>query len=185
MDEIRIHGLGGDGVVRLSEMIGLAAITNNKWASSFPVYGTEIRGAAVKAFTRVDDKRITIRSYIYEPDFIILLNDVLLEHPDVLQGISENTVFLANMSCDNETVAHLRETLGCEVIVIDATAMAIELIGRPITNTIMLGAFNAISELFPLETLETVIRENLPPAIADKNIQAMHEGYKAIKEMKA
>lgn len=183
MYEVRIHGLGGDGVVRLSEMIGMAAIKDDKWASSFPVYGTEIRGAAVKAFTRVDDERITIRSYIYYPDVIILLNEVLLNHPDVLSGITKDTLFLANMNCDQKETDELAEKLGCKVITIGATDMAIERLGRPITNTIMLGAFNALSDLFPLETLEAAIRDNLPARIVDMNIQAMHDGYKKLKEM--
>ena len=62
MYEIRLHGLGGEGVVRLSEMIGMAAMENGQWAHSFPFYGTEVRVAAVKAFARVDEKPITNKS---------------------------------------------------------------------------------------------------------------------------
>ena len=104
MYEIRLHGLGGDGVVRLSEIIGMAVMESGKWAHSFPFFGTEIRGAAVKAFTRIDDKPITIRSYIYEPDVLILTNDMLLDQPDVTAGIQKKTRFYYQYKTGKEVI---------------------------------------------------------------------------------
>jgi len=78
--------MGGEGVVTLSEMIGKTATQCGKWAHSFPFFGTEVRGAPVKAFTRVSDSPISIKSYIYEPDIIVITNDTLLEMEGVTAG---------------------------------------------------------------------------------------------------
>ncbi len=182
MYEIRLHGLGGEGVVRLSEMIGMAAMENGQWAHSFPFYGTEVRGAAVKAFARVDEKPITIKSYIYEPDVIVLLNDGLIDHPDVRAGIKPDTLFLINKECNVEA---LEKDLGCKVYAIGATNMALKLFGRPITNTIMLGGIAAITGLFEPLVLEKVIRDNFSEKIAESNIEAMRLGYQSLKEESA
>lgn len=179
MYEIRLHGLGGEGVVRLSEMIGMAAMEEGRWAHSFPFYGTEVRGAAVKAFSRVDDQAITVRSYIYEPDVIVLLNDTLLNLPDVRSGIKPDTIFLVNRECDSQALA---AELGCKVIAIGATSLAQKMLGRPITNTVMFGALVAATSLLKMETVEKVIRDNFPPAIAEKNVEAARKGYQLAKE---
>jgi len=181
MYEIRLHGLGGEGVVRLSEIIGMAVTESGKWAHSFPFFGTEIRGAAVKAFTRIDDKPITIRSYIYEPDVIILTNDMLLDQPDVTAGIKEKTIFIINTKQDKKA---LEERLGCMVYTIDAVDIAYNIIGKPIVNTIMLGAFIASTGIMSLEAAEKINLQNFSGAIAEKNNLAMRAGYDFISEGK-
>lgn len=181
MYEIRLHGLGGDGVVRLSEIIGMAVTESGKWAHSFPFFGTEIRGAAVKAFTRIDDKPITIRSYIYEPDVIILTNDMLLDQPDVTAGIKGKTIFIINTKQDKKA---LEERFGCMVYTIDAVDIAYNIIGKPIVNTIMLGAFIAATGIMTLEAAEKINLHSFSGAIAEKNNLAMRAGYDFISEGK-
>ena len=179
MYEIRIHGLGGEGVVRMSEIIGQATMESGAWAHSFPFFGTEIRGAAVKAFTRVDDKPITVRSYIYEPDVLVLTNDVLLDNPDVTAGIKPETIFVVATKTPRE---ELEKKFGCTVYTIDAIDIAYEVIGRPIVNTIVLGAIIGATGIISLEAAEDSIRKSFPPKIADKNITALHRGYDEIKK---
>jgi len=180
MYEIRLHGLGGDGVVRLSEIIGMAVTESGKWAHSFPFFGTEIRGAAVKAFTRIDDKPITIRSYIYEPDVLILTNDVLLNQPDVTAGIKKDTIFIINTKQEKNA---LEQRFGCKVYSIDAVDLAYSIIGKPIVNTIMLGAFIAATEIMTLEAAELINRHSFSETVAEKNNLAMHAGYDYILEV--
>lgn len=180
MYEIRLHGLGGEGVVRLSEIIGMAAVACGKWAHSFPFFGTEIRGAAVKAFTRVDDKPVTLRSYIYEPDVLVLTNDVLLENPDVTRGIKKDTVFLLNTTREK---AELEEKYGCKVYPVNAVDIAYDIIGKPIVNTIMLGALIGVTDIMPMSMAEMIIREGFSGSIAEKNVKALNKGYEVIKEV--
>ena len=179
MYEIRLHGLGGEGVVRLSEIIGMAAAQSGKYAHSFPFFGTEIRGAAVKAFTRVDDKPITIRSYIYEPDVLVLTNDVLLENADITMGVKPETLFLINTKQKKED---LEKRYGCKVFTIDAIELAYEVLGRPIVNTIMLGALIGITGIMPMEVAERIIHESFPEKIAEKNVIALKRGCQIVKE---
>lgn len=180
MYEIRLHGLGGEGVVRLSEIIGMASVACGKWAHSFPFFGTEIRGAAVKAFTRVDDKPVTLRSYIYEPDVLLLTNDVLLENPDVTKGIRKDTLFLLNSARDS---AELEAEYGCKTFAVNATSLAYDIIGKPIVNTIMLGALIGATDIMPMRMAEKIIRESFGSAIVEKNIRALNKGYEIIKEV--
>lgn len=180
MYEIRLHGLGGEGVVRLSEIIGMAAVAGGKWAHSFPFFGTEIRGAAVKAFTRVDDKPITLRSYIYEPDVLVLTNDVLLGNPDVTKGIGPKTQFLLSTS---QGKAELEDKYGCQVYPINAVNIAYEIIGKPIVNTVMLGALIGVTEIMPMDRAQSIIREGFSGSLAEKNVQALQKGYELIKEV--
>lgn len=180
MYEIRLHGLGGEGVVSMSEIIGMAAVACGKWAHSFPFFGTEIRGAAVKAFTRVDDKPVTLRSYIYEPDVLVLTNDILLDNPDVTSGIKPDTVFLLSTTRDK---AELEEKYGCAVYPINAVDIAYEVIGKPIVNTILLGALIGVTDIMPMSMAEKIIRESFEGAVAEKNVKALNKGYEVIKEV--
>lgn len=180
MYEIRIHGLGGEGVVRLSEMIGKTATDCGKWAHSFPFFGTEIRGAAVKAFTRVSEAPINIKSYIYEPDVIIITNDTLLSDKEVLSGLSKDGILLINTQKTAEELASLTEA---KVIPIDATAKAYEIIGRPIVNTLLFGALIGVMNLLPYDTAVKVLRDEFPEKIAKVNIEAFDWGYQYAKKV--
>lgn len=180
MYEIRLHGLGGEGVVRLSEIIGKAATKCGKWAHSFPFFGTEIRGAAVKAFTRVDDKPITIKSYIYEPDVVLVTNDILLEASDVLGGLKEDSILFVNTNKSKEEIANIAR---CKVIAINAIDIAYDVIGKPIVNTIMLGALIGATDVIPLEEAEHILQEEFSQKIAEVNIKAMNIGYDQVKQV--
>lgn len=175
MYEIRIHGLGGDGVVKLSELIGKAAISCNKWAHSFPFFGTEIRGSSVKAFTRVDEDPISIKSYIYEPDVLIITNEFELEDESVLEGLSEDSIMIVNTATDQEV---LEKNHNCKVVALDATALGQEIIGRPIVNTILLGVLIGATDVVSLESGMEAIKDEFPnKKIVDVNIEAMKRGY--------
>lgn len=181
MDEIRLHGLGGEGVVRLSELIGEAAVDEGNWAHSFPFFGTEIRGAAVKAFTRVDNKQITLRSYIYEPDILILTNEVLLENTDVTSGLKPTSLFILNSVLHKD---QLESKYCCKVYPINATQIALDILGKPITNTIILGAFIGATSIISLDTAEMIIRKSFKGgSLAEKNVMALKKGYELLKEV--
>lgn len=180
MYEIRIHGIGGEGVVRLSEMIGKAATDCNKWAHSFPFFGTEIRGAAVKAFTRVSDSPISIKSYIYEPDAIVVTNDSLLDDAETLAGLNKNGVLLVNTQKGADELGKLT---AAKAIPIDATAKAYEIIGRPIVNTLFFGALIGVMDLLPVEEAIRVLKGEFSEKIAAVNIEAFKWGYDYAKKV--
>lgn len=180
MYEIRFHGLGGEGVVRLSEIIGKTATLSGKWAHSFPFFGTEIRGAAVKAFTRVDDEPISIKSYIYEPDVVVLTNDILLANPDTTKGLKQDSLLILNTAQDKEV---LEKQYQCRVLPLNATALAYAVIGKPIVNTIMLGALIGATDVIPLEAAADILAAEFTAKLAQLNIEALHRGYEEIKKV--
>ncbi len=87
MIEIRIHGRGGQGAVVASKVMASAFFKQGKWVQAFPSFGAERRGAPVAAYTRVDEKEITLRCSVQRPDHIVLLDQNLARHPDITQGL--------------------------------------------------------------------------------------------------
>ncbi len=180
MYEIRLHGLGGEGVVKLSEMIGKAATASGRWAHSFPFFGTEVRGASVKAFTRVDDKPITIKSYIYEPDVLIITNELQLQDQSILSGLKDDSWLIVNTAMEQEEFA---KDFGCHVIAVNATAIGYEIIGKPIVNTILLGVLIGATNIISLESAIEVLKHEFNEKLSSVNIEAMKKGYEEGKKV--
>jgi pyruvate ferredoxin oxidoreductase gamma subunit len=179
--EIRLHGLGGEGVVTLSDIIGKTATRCDKWAHSLPFFGTEVRGAPVKAFTRVSDSPISVKSYVYDPDIIIITNDTLLEMAGVFDGLKEDGILLINSSKKKEAMEWIKHS---RIHTINATEMAHEIFGRPIINTILFGALIGVTDLFPLDAALEIISEEFSGERAKPNIDAVSRGYQVINEVK-
>ncbi|WP_227761802.1 2-oxoacid:acceptor oxidoreductase family protein [Zhaonella formicivorans] len=184
MYEIRLHGLGGEGVVVASELLGKAAMKQGKWSHSFPFFGTDIRGAAVKAFTRIDDRPIAIKSYIYKPDTLLIFNDILLSDPDVAVGVSTSTLVLVNTELSPEVLGESElGKLGAKIIPIKATELGYQCFNRPIFNTIMLGALLKVQAVVDKDILCQVIAEEFPSKLAEANVAALEKGYQSVERM--
>lgn len=139
MKEIRIHGRGGQGAVTAAELIAIAVFENGWFVQAFPSFGVERRGAPVTAFVRLDDVPIRLRSQIYNPDFVIVLDETLIEVVDVASGIKQDGFILINSAKNSKDF-----NLNAKVITIDATCIALNIIGKPIVNTTILGAFAGV-----------------------------------------
>lgn len=181
MYEIRLHGLGGEGVVTLSDIIGKTATRCNKWAHSLPFFGTEVRGAPVKAFARVSDSPISVKSYIYEPDLIVITNDTLLEINGTIEGLKKDGILLVNSPRKKES---MKKAIPSRTYVINATDMAHEIFGRPIVNTILFGALIGATGLFPLEAAKEIVSEEFSGAREKPNLQAVSRGYRFLREVR-
>lgn len=160
MIEIRLHGRGGQGAVTAAEILAIAAFESGKYSQSFPAFGVERRGAPVESYVRIDNEPITLRSQIYEPDMVIILDPSLLKEEFIFKGLKKGGLIIANTSSD------FKKT-GYKSICIDATSLANEVLGKPITNTAMLGAFAAASDLISLKALTN----SLGRAFGSKSIQ--------------
>jgi 2-oxoacid:acceptor oxidoreductase gamma subunit (pyruvate/2-ketoisovalerate family) len=178
--EIRIHGFGGEGVVKLSEMIGKTATRCDKWAHSLPFFGTEVRGAAVKAFARVSRSPIHIKSYIYEPDIIVITNDMLLNDPDTVKGLKKEGVLIVNTTRGKDDLRVISDSC---VHGIDATEIAYNIYGKPIVNVIIFGALLGVKGLFPLATAAEVVSEEFGEKNAKLNTSALTQGYEEMKKV--
>ena len=178
MIEIRFHGRGGQGAVTSAEILAQAAIEEGRYATAFPSFGSERRGAPVLAFTRIADEKIRLRTGIYEPDIVIVLDPTLIESQNVTSGLKKDGVLVLNTKKDPE---FWQEKLGnFKICTVGATTIAMEELGVPITNVIMLGALINATSLVKPEMIEKRIAERFPK-IADKEIRAFQ---RAIKESK-
>ena len=146
MIEIRLHGRGGQGAVTAANILAAAAFEGGKQSQSFPAFGVERRGAPVESYVRISDKQINIRSQIYAPDILIVLDSSLLKEESIFRGLKKGGLIVANTSSGFKRTGH-------KTICVDATSLANDILGRPITNTAMLGAFAAASDLIPIEAL--------------------------------
>lgn len=177
MYQIRWHGRGGQGAVTAARMFGLAAsVYGSSYAQSFPAFGAERRGAPVLAFTKVDEAPILDRSQVYEPDLVVVLDKSLLKVIDVTVGLRPGGKIIVNAG---ETPPELIEKAGgrYEVVAVDATHIALEALGKPITNTAMAGAACRASGLVTLDSLEKAIAELSPANLVEKNILCAEKAF--------
>jgi len=174
LKEIRIHGRGGQGSVTAAELIAVAAFEDGKWSQAFPYFGTERRGAPVTAFARISDRKIRVRSQVYEPDYVIVQDPSLLSVVDVASGMKKDGLVLVNSEKDPSA---LKLNTPARVKTIDATTLAIEIIGVPIVNTALLGAFAGATGQIRLESVNKAIKGRFPGKIGDKNVEAVKRAF--------
>lgn len=179
MLEIRWHGRGGQGAVTAAEILATAVINEGKFAQAFAAFGPERRGAPVLAFTRVDDNEILLRTQIYEPDVIVVLDQNLSEVIDVGEGLKDRGIVVLNSLSDPSRFS-TRFLNARRIATVDATGIAIRELGTPITNTAILGALVRATEIVKIKTLEEIFKERFKE-YAEKNIAAVRAAYQETK----
>ncbi len=177
MTEIRWHGRGGLGAFTAARLLGGAATYEDKYAQAFPSFGPERRGAPVFAFTRIDTKPITDRSEVVECDCAVVLDDTLFGAP-VKNGLKPGATVIINTTKDRSAFP----VEGCKVVTVDATGLALEILGRPITNVPLLGALVAATGMVKLASLEEAIDDQLAPKLREKNKKLLNKTYELVKE---
>lgn len=178
MKEIRFHGRGGQGAVTSAELAAQAAISFGLYAQAFPSFGPERRGAPVQAFLRVSEEPIRLRSKIYRPDFVVILDSSLVNSGNPVEGLKEGGIVVINTNLDEDSLKKLFP--GFRVAYVDALKIAREEMGVAITNTTMLGALIRASNIFPLEALDEPVKERFKK-VAQKNINAYMRAYRETK----
>ena len=179
--EVRWHGRGGQGAWTASELLARAAIREGKYIQSFPEFGPERMGAPVKAFTRISDGPINLHCAIYSPDVVAVLDPTLLKTVPVTEGLKKDGVLVINT---RETPAQLEKQLDFprqQLWTISATDIAVEILGRPITNTAMLGAVARAAATVDLKSIQEAVKERFPLKIAERNIKILEKAYNEAK----
>ena len=179
MLEIRWHGRGGQGAVTAAEILATAVINEGRYAQAFAAFGPERRGAPVLAFTRIDEHEILLRTQIYEPDVIVVLDHNLARVKGVEEGLKRGGTAILNSSSNPETFTD-RFLNAHKVATVDATGIAVKELGVPITNTAILGALVRVTGIVKLETLEEIFKEMFK-AHADKNIRVARVAFQQTK----
>jgi len=174
MIEIRLHGRGGQGAVTASRLLATAAFLEGNHSQSIPMYGTERRGAPVTAFVRIGEKNQMVRSLIHEPDYVVVLDPLLRKSVNIAEGLKENGILVLNSAVPPEEVELLKPY---KVATVDATAIALKTIGRPITNTAILGAFVKATGEIKLESILSAVRNQWSGRLAEVNVKAVQDAY--------
>ena len=181
MIEIRIHGRGGQGAVVASQILARACFYRGYYVQVFPQFGVERRGAPVVAFARIHDAPIRVRTHVYSPHHLMILDPALLNYIDVTSGLKPGGWIVINTSRPPD-IEELGRTW--RLATVDATTIAIKhgigTVTQPIVNTTMVGAFIRATGLTGMEHLEKAIRETMPER-AEANIAAAREAYEMIQ----
>ena len=145
--EIRWHGRGGQGAKTASLLLADAAFNTGKYIQGFPEYGPERMGAPITAYNRISDTPITIHTNIYEPDYVVVVDDTLLESVDVTSGLKENGAIVINTTKSEDYLKKVLKGYKGSIYTIDARKVSLETLGKYFPNTPMLAAIVKVSNI--------------------------------------
>jgi len=177
--EIVFHGRGGQGSVTAANLFVAAALKDgNKGVQAFPFFGAERRGAPVRAFARISGDEIHLRSEVYNPDIVIVLDESIMDIVDVLKGLKKDGKVLINTTKKPDDFDFSKKY---DVATVDATGIALKheiLVGGiPVVNTPILGAIPKILARVTLKSIQNTVKGKWKGELADKNVKATQDAY--------
>ena len=184
MFQVRIHGRGGQGVVTAAEMLSIAAFREGRHAQAFPSFGSERTGAPVVAFCRIDTREIRLREPVMQPDALIIQDATLLHQIDVFAGLAPSGYILINTTRTFDALGVGEVTNGLvqeRIATVNASGIALEVIGRPLPNAALLGGFAALTGRISLESVAAAIRETFAGRIAEANVTAAERAFACVQ----
>ena len=187
--EIRWHGRGGQGAKTASLLLADAAFNTGKYIQGFPEYGPERMGAPITAYNRISDTPITIHSNIYEPDYVVVVDDTLLEAVDVTAGLKETGAIVVNTTKSADVLKEELKGYKGDIYTIDARKISIEALGRYFPNTPMLAAIVKVAGVMSDEALLNDMQESFKhkfakkPEVIDGNMKALELALKEVEKI--
>ena len=187
--EIRWHGRGGQGAKTASLLLADAAFNTGKYIQGFPEYGPERMGAPITAYNRISDTPITVHSNIYEPDYVVVVDDTLLDAVDVTAGLKTSGAIVINTTKEpDEVKSKLKEYKG-EIYIIDARKISMETLGKYFPNTPMLAAIVKVSKIMTdeefLSDMDGSFKHKFAkkPEVIEGNMNALKMALSQIKKL--
>ena len=187
--EIRWHGRGGQGAKTASLLLADAAFNTGKYIQGFPEYGPERMGAPITAYNRISYKPIRIHSNIYEPDYVVVVDDSLLESVDVTAGLKEDGAIVINTTKDADYLKTALKGYKGKIFTIDARKVSMETLGRYFPNTPMLAAIVKVSKVMDekdfLEDMQGSFKHKFAkkPEVIEGNMKALEMALNEVKEI--
>ena len=187
--EIRWHGRGGQGTKTASLLLADAAFNTGKYIQGFPEYGPERMGAPITAYNRISDNPITVHSNIYEPDYVVVVDDTLLETVDVTSGLKTNGAIVINTTKSEDYLKSVLKGYKGKVYTIDARKVSTQALGRYFPNTPMLAAIVKVTGIMNdedfLKDMEGSFKHKFAkkPEVIDGNMKALEMALKEVKEI--
>lgn len=187
MIEIRWHGRGGQGAKTASLLLADAAFNTGKYIQGFPEYGPERMGAPITAYNRISDTPIRIHSNIYEPDYVVVVDDSLIGAVDVTSGLKDNGAIVINTNEDIDSLRKKLNGFSGKIYTIDASKISLECLKANFPNTAMLAAVVNITKIMSKEELVDNMKDAFShkfakkPEVIEPNMEALLRGYNEIK----
>lgn len=187
--EIRWHGRGGQGAKTASLLLADAAFNTGKYIQGFPEYGPERMGAPITAYNRISDKPITIHSNIYEPDYVVVVDDTLLTSVPVTAGLKKDGAIVINTTKSPEQLKELLNGYEGAVYTIDARKISEETLGRYFPNTPMLAAIVKVTGIMSdeafLEDMKGSFKHKFAkkPEVIEGNMKALKLALKEVAKI--
>lgn len=188
--EIRWHGRGGQGAKTASLLLADAAFNTGKYIQGFPEYGPERMGAPLTAYNRISNTPIRIHSNIYEPDYVVVVDDSLLECVDVTAGLKEDGAIVINTTKDAEYLFKVLKDYKGSIYTIDARKISLETLGNYFPNTPMLAAIIKVSDIMNDEELIKDMQGSFKhkfakkPEVIDGNMKALERALKEVNKIR-
>lgn len=189
LTEIRWHGRGGQGAKTASLLLADAAFNTGKYIQGFPEYGPERMGAPITAYNRISNKPITVHSNIYEPDYVVVVDDTLLESVDVTAGLKNTGAIVINTTKDNEEIKKSLKGYDGAIYKIDARKISEETLGRYFPNTPMLAAIVKVSKIMTDEELLNDMKGSFKhkfakkPEVIEGNMKALEMALSSVERI--
>ena len=187
--EIRWHGRGGQGAKTASLLLADAAFNTGKYIQGFPEYGPERMGAPITAYNRISNQPITIHSNIYEPDYVVVVDDTLLESVNVTSGLKKTGAIIINTTKSSQYLISKLNGYEGDVYTIDARKVSMETLGKYFPNTPMLAAIVKVSGVMSEEALLEDMKGSFKhkfakkPEVIDGNMKAIELALKEVKKI--
>ncbi len=187
--EIRWHGRGGQGAKTASLLLADAAFNTGKYIQGFPEYGPERMGAPITAYNRISNTPIRIHSNIYEPDYVVVVDDTLLESINVTAGLKESGAIVINTTKDADYLKNALKDYKGNIYTIDARKVSMEALGKYFPNTPMLAAIVKVSEIMTDEELLNDMKASFKhkfakkPEVIEGNMKALTLALNEVKKI--
>ena len=187
--EIRWHGRGGQGAKTASLLLADAAFNTGKFIQGFPEYGPERMGAPITAYNRISNKPITVHSNIYEPDYVVVVDDTLLESVDVTAGLKPDGAIIINTTKSAGVLKQLLSNYSGSIYTIDARKISLETLGKYFPNTPMLAAIVKVSAIMNDEEFLNDMKGSFKhkfakkPEVIEGNTKAIEMALKEVNKI--
>lgn len=177
--EIRWHGRGGQGAKTASLLLADVAFSTGKYVQGFPEYGPERMGAPITAYNRISDNEIRVHSNIYEPQFVVVVDETLLESVDVTKGLKKEGAIIVNTSKSKDEISKYLKGYEGRLYTVDARSVSERALGKYFPNSPMLASIVKVANIMPLDTflneMETSFKHKFAskPEVIDGNMKAL------------
>lgn len=167
----------------VSRILAEAALLDGKYVQAFPEFGPERRGAPVTGYTRISDEPILIHSQIYSPNIVVIVDPTLLGKINVTDGLVRDGTVIANTQKKPHELKEQLEVDKAQIYTVNAMRIALDILGRPIYNTAMLGALLKATPIASMESLTKVVKERFPGAVGEKNVAVIERAFQEVNRV--